>query len=179
MRWVQWFILHDMAKLPQVTVKLSQVTVRLSQVTTKLQGLIRPMSRRFMSRSNYSRSRLNCPIATVRLSQLSRLIRLMSRLFYHFMSRSNYPRSQLNCPIVTVRLSQLSRLLRPISSPKLSLPQVLAKLSDVMTKLPHVTTLRLNCIFGSWLIFPCGHCYFTWRNLSVCRISGELANHPC
>ena len=131
-----------MAKLPQVTVKLSQVTVRLSQVTTKLQGLIRPMSRRFMS-------------------------------------RSNYPRSQLNCPIVTVRLSQLSRLLRPISSPKLSLPQVLAKLSDVMTKLPHVTTLRLNCIFGSWLIFPCGHCYFTWRNLSVCRISGELANHPC
>ena len=131
-----------MAKLPQVTVKLSQVTVRLSQVTTKLQGLIRPMSRRFMSRSNYSRSRLNCPI-------------------------------------VTVRLSQLSRLLRPISSPKLSLPQVLAKLSDVMTKLPHVTTLRLNCIFGSWLIFPCGHCYFTWRNLSVCRISGELANHPC
>ena len=161
-----------MAKLPQVTVKLSQVTVRLSQVTTKLQGLIRPMSRRFMSRSNYSRSRLNCPIATVRLSQLS-------RLFYHFISRSNYPRSQLNCPIVTVRLSQLSRLLRPISSPKLSLPQVLAKLSDVMTKLPHVTTLRLNCIFGSWLIFPCGHCYFTWRNLSVCRISGELANHPC
>ena len=131
-----------MAKLPQVTVKLSQVTVRLSQVTTKLQGLIRPMSRRFMS-------------------------------------RSNYPRSRLNCPIVTVRLSQLSRLLRPISSPKLSLPQVLAKLSDVMTKLPHVTTLQLNCIFGSWLIFPCGHCYFTWRNLSVCRISGELANHPC
>ena len=161
-----------MAKLPQVTVKLSQVTVRLSQVTTKLQGLIRPMSRRFMSRSNYPRSRLNCPIVTVRLSQLS-------RLFYHFMSRSNYPRSQLNCPIVTVRLSQLSQLLRPISSPKLSLPQVLTKLSDVMTKLPHVTTLRLNCIFGSWLIFPCGHCYFTWRNLSVCRISGELANHPC